>query len=182
MCYYEINWGSIGGEYQGRDILKSIAAFGAPVTRTYTLQIANDALENGKMPPSAGHITGWDKSSNGIPLFLRIFYVWNLHNLDSSRKILIYNNLFCRFISTCRRLDIQWGSVEDNGSNVKFLLSWFFIFCDRWGSHSARLKSCFDRLDLSRHYGVKLIIPIINQVGGSATRVCNILEKILMVS
>ncbi|PLW25832.1 hypothetical protein PCANC_23236 [Puccinia coronata f. sp. avenae] len=90
-----------GGEYQGRDILKSIAAFGAPVTRTYTLQIANDALENGKMPPSAGHITGWDKSSND----------W------------IYN-------------EDQWRTTDQ-------------------------------MLDLSRHYGVKLIIPIINQDYGN---------------
>ncbi|KAA1136631.1 hypothetical protein PGTUg99_036517 [Puccinia graminis f. sp. tritici] len=90
-----------GGEYQGRDIFKSIAAFGAPVTRTYTLQIANDALEHGKLPPSAGHITGWDKRTND----------W------------IYN-------------EDQWRKMDQ-------------------------------MLDLSRHYGVKLIIPIINQDYGN---------------
>ncbi|KAI7961473.1 hypothetical protein MJO28_001962 [Puccinia striiformis f. sp. tritici] len=90
-----------GGEYQGRDILKSVAAFGNPVTRTYTLQISNDALQFGKLPASSGHVTGWDKNSND----------W------------IYN-------------ESQWRKMDQ-------------------------------MLDLSRHYGVKLIIPIINQDYGN---------------
>ncbi|WAQ86063.1 hypothetical protein PtA15_6A693 [Puccinia triticina] len=93
-----------GGEYEGRDILKSVAAFGNPVTRTYTLQIANDALEHGKLPPSAGHITGWDKKGND----------W------------IYN-------------EDQWKKMDQ--------MCGFSLY----------------RLDLARHYRVKLIIPIINQ-------------------
>jgi len=90
-----------GGEFQGRDIFKSIRGFGAPVTRTYTLQIANEGLEYGKIPPSSGHITGWDKNSND----------W------------IYN-------------EDQWNKMDR-------------MLC------------------LSRHYGVKLIIPIINQAYGN---------------
>ncbi|POW14178.1 hypothetical protein PSTT_03192, partial [Puccinia striiformis] len=71
-----------GGEYQGRDILKSVAAFGNPVTRTYTLQISNDALQFGKLPASSGHVTGWDKNSNGIqplsPIFYEIFTLFKV--------------------------------------------------------------------------------------------------------
>ncbi|KAI7966295.1 hypothetical protein MJO29_002043 [Puccinia striiformis f. sp. tritici] len=101
FCAPDLDVASKGGEYQGRDILKSVAAFGNPVTRTYTLQISNDALQFGKLPASSGHVTGWDKNSND----------W------------IYN-------------ESQWRKMDQ-------------------------------MLDLSRHYGVKLIIPIINQDYGN---------------
>lgn len=90
-----------GGEYQSLDILKSIVGFGTPVARTYTLKIANDNFEHGRIPASESHITGWDHRSND----------W------------IYN-------------EQQWRKID-------------------------RV------MDLSRRYGVKLIIPIINQDYGN---------------
>lgn len=90
-----------GGEYEGRDVLQSILGFGTPVTRTYTLQVANDQFEYGKLPPSAAHITGWD---------------YNLQDW-------IYN-------------ENEWRKMDQ-------------------------------MVHLSRRYGVKLIIPIINQDYGN---------------
>ncbi|WAQ93234.1 hypothetical protein PtA15_18A292 [Puccinia triticina] len=87
-------------DFEVRDLLQTVAGFGTPVTRTYTLQIANTKFQ-GTMPPSEAHVIGWDKSSND----------WK------------YNQ-----------------TVWEQMDNV---------------------------LDLAREYGVKLIIPIINQDYGT---------------
>ncbi|MBW0478866.1 hypothetical protein O181_018581 [Austropuccinia psidii MF-1] len=74
----------IGGEYQCRDLLKSILGFGTPVGRAYTLQVANDVFPEGRTPASSAHIIGWDKGSDvpGNPsakLDLRFFVIqWTL--------------------------------------------------------------------------------------------------------
>ncbi|PLW15315.1 hypothetical protein PCANC_11296 [Puccinia coronata f. sp. avenae] len=51
-------------DFEVGDLLKTIAGFGTPVTRTYTLQVANDKFEWGNIPPSEAHVIGWNRSSN----------------------------------------------------------------------------------------------------------------------
>ncbi|POW03430.1 hypothetical protein PSHT_11702 [Puccinia striiformis] len=51
-------------EFEVRDLLETISGFGTPVTRTYTLQIANQNFEGGTIPPSEAHVIGWDKNLN----------------------------------------------------------------------------------------------------------------------
>ncbi|KNF02846.1 hypothetical protein PSTG_03795 [Puccinia striiformis f. sp. tritici PST-78] len=53
-----------GDEFQGRDLIQTIAAFGSPVTRTYTLHVANNMFSDGVQPPSSSHIIGWDEESS----------------------------------------------------------------------------------------------------------------------
>ncbi|KAA1076728.1 hypothetical protein PGT21_016940 [Puccinia graminis f. sp. tritici] len=89
-------------EFEVRDLLETVAGFGTPVTRTYTLKIANTKFKEGTMPPSEAHVIGWDRSSND----------WK------------YN-------------ETVWQQMD----NV---------------------------LDLAREYGVKLILPIINQDYGTS--------------
>ncbi|KAA1101353.1 hypothetical protein PGT21_017495 [Puccinia graminis f. sp. tritici] len=91
-----------GEEFQARDLVETIAAFGSPVSRTYTLHVANGVFPDGKEKPSSSHILGWDNSTND----------W------------IYN-------------ETNWRNIDK-------------------------------ALDLARHHGVKLIIPIINQDYGSS--------------
>ncbi|MBW0502367.1 hypothetical protein O181_042082 [Austropuccinia psidii MF-1] len=91
----------LGGEYQCRDLLKSVLGFGRAVARTYTLHVANDMFSDGTTAAASAHIIGWDNASDN----------W------------VYN-------------ETNWKKID----NV---------------------------LDLSRQYGVKLIIPIINQDFGT---------------
>jgi len=89
-------------EYEVRDLLETVAGLGSPVTRTYTLQVANDAFQDGHRTPAQSHVIGWDSAAND----------W------------VYNE-----------------SVWQQMDNV---------------------------LALSREYGVKLIIPLINQDYGTS--------------
>ncbi|OAV92896.1 hypothetical protein PTTG_02736 [Puccinia triticina 1-1 BBBD Race 1] len=91
-----------GGEFQGRDLIQTISAFGSPVTRTYTLHVANTMFTDGREPPSSSHILGWDDNASD----------W------------IYN-------------ETNWRKIDKI-------------------------------LDLSRQYGIRLIIPIINQDYGTS--------------
>ncbi|KNZ44518.1 hypothetical protein VP01_907g1 [Puccinia sorghi] len=96
-----VRWGCIAGnEYEVRDLLETVAGFGSPVTRTYTLQVAKNLFKDGKS--SHSHVIGWDSAAND----------W------------VYN-------------ETVWKQMD----NV---------------------------LALSREYGVKLIIPLINQDYGTS--------------
>jgi hypothetical protein len=54
------------GEFQARDLVETISAFGSPVSRTYTLHVANSVFPDGKQKPSSSHILGWDNSASGM--------------------------------------------------------------------------------------------------------------------
>ncbi|KAH9814816.1 family 5 glycoside hydrolase [Melampsora americana] len=51
-----------GTIFEDTDLVKSIAGFATPVTRTYTLTVANEAFGLSKGPEGA-HIIGWDNST-----------------------------------------------------------------------------------------------------------------------
>ncbi|OAV92899.1 hypothetical protein PTTG_02733 [Puccinia triticina 1-1 BBBD Race 1] len=53
-----------GVDFQVRDYVETISAFGTPVTRTYTLYVANNMFSDGQQPPSSSHILGWDSYTN----------------------------------------------------------------------------------------------------------------------
>ncbi|PLW05737.1 hypothetical protein PCANC_23237 [Puccinia coronata f. sp. avenae] len=91
-----------GGEFEARDLMETIAAFGSPVGRSYTLHVANSMFKEGRQGSESAHILGWDNSTND----------WT------------YNE------TNWRKIDVA--------------------------------------LDQARRYGVRLIIPIINQDYGSA--------------
>ncbi|KAA1097768.1 hypothetical protein PGT21_019264 [Puccinia graminis f. sp. tritici] len=54
-----------GQEFQGRDLLQTVLAFATPVTRTYTLHVANNMFSDGVQSPSSSHILGWYSDANG---------------------------------------------------------------------------------------------------------------------
>lgn len=91
-----------GNEFQGRDLLETIAGFGSPVCRTYTLHVATTMFSDGRQPPSTSHILGW----------------------DHTRSDWIYN-------------ETNWRTIDQ-------------------------------MLHLARQYGVRIIVPIINQDYGSS--------------
>ncbi|EFP88955.2 uncharacterized protein PGTG_15158 [Puccinia graminis f. sp. tritici CRL 75-36-700-3] len=53
-----------GKEFQARDLVETISAFGSPVTRTYTLHVANTMFSDGQQPPAWAHILGWNDYTN----------------------------------------------------------------------------------------------------------------------
>jgi hypothetical protein len=60
----------IVGEFQVRDYVETISAFGSPVTRTYTLHVANNNFPDGNQPPEEAQILGWNNYTNGEWCFL----------------------------------------------------------------------------------------------------------------
>jgi len=63
-----------GEEFQTRDLVQTISAFGSPVTRTYTPHVANTMFADGKQTPAQAHILGWNTHTNGqsavCPLYI----------------------------------------------------------------------------------------------------------------
>jgi len=53
-----------GGEFETRDLAQTISAFGSPVTRTYTLRVANTMFADGKQAPADAHVLGWNNYLN----------------------------------------------------------------------------------------------------------------------
>jgi hypothetical protein len=45
--------------------METIAAFGSPVGRSYTLHVANSMFKEGRQGSESAHILGWDNSTNG---------------------------------------------------------------------------------------------------------------------
>lgn len=72
-----------GGDYQAKDLLLSVQGFGTPVTRTYTLRVANTKF-GGYIPPSSGQIIGWDLEHDG-----------KLVILDQSKAPMEHFSFFC---------------------------------------------------------------------------------------
>ncbi|KAI9618139.1 hypothetical protein H4Q26_012483 [Puccinia striiformis f. sp. tritici PST-130] len=68
-----------GKEFQARDLVETISAFGSPVTRTYTLHVVNSMFTDGKQESSSSHILGWDNSTNDW-----IYNEMNWRNIDSA--------------------------------------------------------------------------------------------------
>lgn len=55
----------LGTIYENADLMKSIAGFGTPVTRIYTLKVANKVFGRVTGADDA-HITGWDAVGKGM--------------------------------------------------------------------------------------------------------------------
>ncbi|KAI7961467.1 hypothetical protein MJO28_001956 [Puccinia striiformis f. sp. tritici] len=65
------------GEFEARDQVETISAFGSPVTRTYTLHVANTMFPDGQQPPSSSQILGWNNYTNDW-----IYNETNWRNID----------------------------------------------------------------------------------------------------
>ncbi|PLW05735.1 hypothetical protein PCANC_26084 [Puccinia coronata f. sp. avenae] len=70
------------GEFQVRDYVETISAFGSPVTRTYTLHVANNNFPDGNQPPEEAQILGWNNYTNDW-----IYNETNWRNIDRALHI-----------------------------------------------------------------------------------------------
>ncbi|KAA1136627.1 hypothetical protein PGTUg99_036466 [Puccinia graminis f. sp. tritici] len=68
-----------GEEFQARDLMETISAFGSPVSRTYTLHVANGMFPDGKQKSSSSHILGWDNSASDW-----VYNETNWRNIDKA--------------------------------------------------------------------------------------------------
>ncbi|EFP88937.2 uncharacterized protein PGTG_15140 [Puccinia graminis f. sp. tritici CRL 75-36-700-3] len=125
-----------GQEFQGRDLLQTVLAFGTPVTRTYTLHVANNMFSDGVQSPSSSHILGWDSDANdkildlsrqfGVRLVIPIInqdyggpgsnWVGNFNDLRALRSS---DDDFCRTQLIRHRYEIQ------NYTTANQAVDWF---------------------------------------------------------
>ncbi|KAI9628137.1 hypothetical protein KEM48_011815 [Puccinia striiformis f. sp. tritici PST-130] len=109
-----------GKEFQARDLVETISAFGSPVTRTYTLHVVNSMFTDGKQESSSSHILGWDNSTNDW-----IYNEMNWRNIDSAASTWCqnYNPIINQDYGT---YDSNWvGNYNDlirhrNQTSVRF--------------------------------------------------------------